>query len=80
MFDDTASYAGRCVYGPAGEIAIEPPRGERLAGMAAVVIAAYLHDAEIARKIAAMGFRGLVYTLRAPVADEPSLIASLFDP
>jgi hypothetical protein len=48
--------------------------------VAAVVIAAYLHDAEIARKIAAMGFRGLVYTLRAPVADEPSLIASLFDP
>ena len=56
------------VYGPAGEIAIEPPRGERLAGIAAVVIAAYLHDAEIARKDPAMGFRGPVYTLRAPIA------------
>jgi hypothetical protein len=85
MFDDTASYAGRCVYGPAGEIAIEPPRGERLAGMAAVVIAAYLHDAEIARKISAMGFRGPVYTLRAHGVEGlgpkgPGLIASLFDP
>jgi 2-polyprenyl-3-methyl-5-hydroxy-6-metoxy-1,4-benzoquinol methylase len=85
MFDDTASYAGRCVYGPAGEIVIELPRGERLAGMAAVVIAAYLHDAEIARKISAMGFRGPVYTLRAPevggLAPEASgAIASLFDP
>lgn len=80
VFDDTASYAGRCVYGPAGEIAIEPPRGERLAGMAAIVIAAYLHDAEIARKISATGFRGPVYTLRAPDPDSPGLIASLFDP
>ena len=80
MFDDTASYAGRCVYGPAGEIAIEPPRGERLAGSAAIVIAAYLHDAEIARKITATGFRGRVYTLRAPGPDAPCLIASLFDP
>ncbi|MBR0835949.1 class I SAM-dependent methyltransferase [Bradyrhizobium manausense] len=80
MFDDTASYAGRCVYGPAGEITIEPPRSERLAGMAAVVIAAYLHDAEIARKIAAMGFRGPVYTLRAHGVNTPGPIASLFDP
>ncbi|KJC54777.1 hypothetical protein UB31_03945 [Bradyrhizobium sp. LTSP849] len=80
MFDDTTSYAGRCVYGPAGEIAIEPPSGERLAGMAAVVIAAYLHDAEIARKIAAMEFRGPVYTLRAPDPEAPGAIASLFDP
>ncbi len=80
VFDDTASYAGRCVYGPAGEIGIEPPSAERLAGMAAVVIAAYLHDAEIARKIAAMGFRGPVYTLRAPGPDAPGLITSLFDP
>jgi len=80
VFDDTASYAGRCVYGPAGEITIEPPSIGRLAGMAAVVIAAYLHDAEIARKIAAMGFRGSVHTLRAPVPDAPSPIASLFDP
>jgi 2-polyprenyl-3-methyl-5-hydroxy-6-metoxy-1,4-benzoquinol methylase len=80
VFDDTASYAGRCVYGPAGEIGIEPPRAERLAGMAAIVIAAYLHDAEIARKIAAMGFRGPVYTLRAPGPDTPGPIASLFDP
>lgn len=80
MFDDTASYAGRCVYGPAGEIAIEPPRGERLADMAAIVIAAYLHDAEIARKISATGFRRPVYTLRAPGPDAPGLIASLFDP
>lgn len=95
VFDDTASYAGRCVYGPAGEITIEPPRGERLAGMAAIVIAAYLHDAEIARKISATGFRGPVYTLRAHGVeglgvegldveglgrDAPSLIASLFDP
>lgn len=80
MFDDTASYAGRYVYGPVGEIAIEPPCGERLAGMATIVIAAYLHDAEIARKISAMGFRGLVYTLRAAGPDGPGLIASLFDP
>jgi len=80
VFDDTASYAGRCVYGPAGEITIEPPSAERLAGMAAVVIAAYLHDAEIARKIAAMGFGGPVYTLRAPAPDGPGRIASLFDP
>jgi hypothetical protein len=80
VFDDTASYAGRCVYGPAGEITIEPPRAERLTGMAAIVIAAYLHDAEIARKIAATGFRGPVYTLRAPGPDAPSLTASLFDP
>jgi 2-polyprenyl-3-methyl-5-hydroxy-6-metoxy-1,4-benzoquinol methylase len=79
MFDDTVSYAGRCVYGPAGEIVIEPPRGERLAGMAAVVIAAYLHDTEIARKIAAMGFRGAVYTLRAPDPEAPGALASLFD-
>ena len=80
VFDDTASYAGRCVYGPGGEIAIEAPRGERLAGMAAIVIAAYLHDAEIARKISAMGYRGPVYTLRAAGPDGPGLIASLFDP
>jgi hypothetical protein len=80
VFDDTTSYAGRCVYGPGGEIAIEPPRGERLADMAAIVIAAYLHDAEIARKISAMGYRGPVYTLRAPGPDGPGLIASLFDP
>lgn len=84
VFDDTASYAGRCVYGPAGEIAIEPPRGERLAGMAAIVIAAYLHDAEIARKISATGFRGPVYTLRAHGVEgscaDAGLISSLFDP
>jgi hypothetical protein len=80
VFDDTASYAGRCVYGPAGEIKIERPSAERLAGMAAIVIAAYLHDAEIARKIAAIGFRGPVYTLRAPAPDTPHSIASLFDP
>ncbi len=80
VFDDTASYAGRCVYGPAGEITIELPSTERLAGMAAVVIAAYLHDAEIARKIAAGGFRRTVYTLRAPGSDGPGPITSLFDP
>lgn len=79
VFDDTASYAGRCVYGPAGEIAIELPRGERLAGMAAIVIAAYLHDAEIARKISATGFRGPVYTLCAHGVEGPGLLASLFD-
>jgi hypothetical protein len=48
--------------------------------MAAVVIAAYLHDAEIARKITAMEFRGPVYTLRAPDPEAPGAIASLFGP
>jgi SAM-dependent methyltransferase len=79
MLDDTTSYAGRCIYGPAGEIKIEPPRSERLAGIAAVVIAAYLHDAEIERKVSGMDFRGPVYTLRAPGPEGPGALTSLFD-
>jgi 2-polyprenyl-3-methyl-5-hydroxy-6-metoxy-1,4-benzoquinol methylase len=79
MFDDTATYAGRSVYGPACDITIEPPSGERLADITAVVIAAYLHDAEIARKVSTLGFRGPIYTLRAPAPERPSGITSLFD-
>jgi len=78
VLDDTASYAGRCVYGPAGEIEIEPPRSERLAGIAAVVITAYLHDAEISRKLHGMEFRGPVYTVRAPGSEGPGALTSLF--
>jgi hypothetical protein len=79
MFDDTAAYAGQCVYGPAGDIRIELPSGDRLAGMAALVITAYLHDVEIARKVSAAGFRGPVYTLRASGPEGAGGIVSLFD-
>jgi SAM-dependent methyltransferase len=79
MFDDTATYAGRSVSGPAGDITIEPPSGARLADVAAVIITAYLHDAEIARKVSALGFRGPVYTVRAPARERPGGITSLFD-
>jgi hypothetical protein len=47
--------------------------------MAALVITAYLHDAEIAHKVSAMGFRGPVYTLRTPGPEAPGHLTGLFD-
>jgi 2-polyprenyl-3-methyl-5-hydroxy-6-metoxy-1,4-benzoquinol methylase len=65
MFDDTPAYAGRCAYGPSGDIPIELPRAERLRGIGAVVITAYLHDRDIARKVRALGFDGPIHSVRA---------------
>jgi SAM-dependent methyltransferase len=64
MFDDTPSYAGQCAYGPSIELAIERPQPDRLDGIAAVVITAYLHDRDIAAKLQALGYRGPVYSVR----------------
>src|SRR6185436_9077369 len=65
VFDDTPAYAGRCAYGPAGDIPIELPRADRLRGIGAVVITAYLHDRDIARKVRALGFDGPIHSVRA---------------
>jgi SAM-dependent methyltransferase len=65
MFDDTPAYAGRCAYGPSGDIPIELPCADRLRGIGAVVITAYLHDRDIARKVRALGFDGPILSVRA---------------
>jgi hypothetical protein len=65
VFDDTPAYAGHVAYGPAVDIAIEQPSVARLRAFAAVIVTAYLHDAEIARKLQDFGFEGQVFTARS---------------
>jgi len=68
MFDDTSAYAGHVAYGPTIDIAIEQPTAARLRDFGAIVISAYLHDAEIVRKLHGFGFTGPVFTARSDTA------------
>lgn len=65
MFDDTPQYAGQIAYGPQHALEIGPPSRDRLRGLDAVVITAYLHDLAIARKLRGLGFSGAIYTVRS---------------
>jgi SAM-dependent methyltransferase len=79
MFDDTAMYEGQRAYGPGHDLAIDRPRPELLAGLSAVIITAYLHDATIAQRLEEAGWRGALYTVRAdPLAGKGGRPPSLF--
>ena len=65
VFDDTPMYEGQRAYGPGIDIEIRPPDAARLKAVDAVIIAAYLHDVVINRKLQNFAFPGVVYTVRA---------------
>jgi 2-polyprenyl-3-methyl-5-hydroxy-6-metoxy-1,4-benzoquinol methylase len=79
VFDDTPMYAGQRAYGPGLDIPIEAPRAERFPKLGAVVIAAYLHDLVIARKLRAFNFDRPIYTVRSDAqAGQGEVPPSLF--
>jgi hypothetical protein len=64
IFDDTEEYWGERTYGPMGAWPITGCREATLSSVRTVIISAYLHDGEIAKKLRALAFRGEIVTLR----------------
>ena len=69
VFDDNACYAGYAMYSRDGLVSICLPERDRVNAMAAIIIAAYLHDRIIAGKLRAQGYVGRILSGRPmPVA------------
>ncbi|HXF54898.1 MAG TPA: class I SAM-dependent methyltransferase [Hyphomicrobiaceae bacterium] len=79
VLDDTPMYAGQRAYGAGHDIPIVAPSAKLLGTLSTIVITAYLHDAAIARKLERLGWKGLLYTVRAdPLAGKDGRPPSLF--
>ena len=77
ILDDTPSYRGSFVYSSQFRFPIFEPSLDHLKEIDVVVIAVYIHDEAIAKKIRGMGFGGEIYSLRPP--SDPSIkVKSLF--
>lgn len=78
VLDDTASYWGHSAYSFAAVIPIASPATVDLSSYSHVLIAAYVHDAAIGRRLRDLGYQGQIVSLRPPTAvtdGPPSLMA-----
>ncbi len=79
IFDDTPLYVGHRAYGPTQDLPIGPPSLEKLDGIGAVIVTAYLHDLAIAAKLRRLGYGGAIFTVRSdPSASQGERPPSLF--
>lgn len=78
IFDDTPTYEGSYAYSPNSRFPIVRPTVQLLSGLDVVIIAAYIHDASIYKKIRGQGFDGEIYSLRPP-SDARGTVKSLFE-
>ena len=79
ILDDTPSYRGSFAYSSQFRFPIFEPSLDHLKEVDAVVIAVYIHDEAIAKKIREIGFIGEIYSLRPP-SDPSGKVKSLFAP
>ena len=77
VFDDTPSYRGSFAYSSQFRFPIFEPSLAHLKEVDVVVIAVYIHDEAIAKKIREIGFSGDIYSLRPP-SDPSGKVKSLF--
>lgn len=78
VLDDTAAYWGHSAYSSSAVIPIASPDSVDLGAYSHVIIAAYVHDAAIMRRLRDRGYRGEILSLRPPTAvidGPPSLLA-----
>jgi SAM-dependent methyltransferase len=75
VLDDNPAFGGYALCGATRAIAIELPLPERIMAMDAVIIAAYLHDEVIARKLRQQGYAGRILSLRpSPLTPSPDRV------
>ena len=77
VLDDTPSYRGSFAYSSQFRFPIFEPSLAHLKEVDVVVIAVYIHDEAIAKKIREIGFSGDIYSLRPP-SDPSGKVKSLF--
>jgi SAM-dependent methyltransferase len=75
VFDDNADLASYTLCGGTRSVVIELPARERVAAIDTVIIAAYLHDEVIARKLRQQGYAGRILSLRpSPLTPSPDRV------
>lgn len=77
VLDDTPAYWGHSVYSSDSVIPIADPRAIDMSVYTHVLIASYVHDSAIARRLRERGFSGEILSLRPPTAvtdGPPSLL------